>query len=127
MNDLLYNLSKVLAHSVVYFAREEATGDPLGFDFTSNTGSTSGTSNSSTAFQRQGTTTTGADWNLPSWLSSLVQSAPATSAVPLGTAVKDWSFVTNLLQEDPTQVFGAPTLDNILNISPNQYDGRSTL
>jgi hypothetical protein len=127
MNDLLYNLSKVLAHSVMYFAREEAHGDPLGFDFSANTGQSSQQSNTQSAFQRQGTTTTGADWNLPAWLSSLIQSAPATSAVPSGTAANDWSFITNLLQQDPTQVYGAPTLDNILNISPNEYDGRPAL
>lgn len=127
MNDFIINLSRVLAHSAVYFARAEAEGDPVNFDFTANTGSTSSQSQSSTAFQRQGTTTTGADWNLPAWLSQLVQQAPSTSAVPQGTSDSDWSFITGLLNQDPTQVYQGGALDNISTIDPTSYDGQPQL
>ena len=129
MNDFSVNLSQVLAHSIVFFARQEAVGDPVAFDFTANTGSgsTSSQSSSSTAFQRKGTETTGANWSLPTWLEGLIQQAPTQSAIPQGAVNNDWSFVTSLLQQDPSQVFGNTALNTIIGIDPTQYSGQESL
>ena len=127
MTEFLIRLSRVLGHSVVFFAREEAVGDPLGFDFTSNTGSTSGTQSSSTAFQRQGATNTGQTFQLPAWLSSLIQQSTEGGTLPAGMVDNDWQLITSLLQQDPSQGYGVSQLNQILGIDPTNFNGAPQL
>lgn len=127
MNDYRIALAQALAHSVVFFSRQEASGDPVGFDFTSNTGSTSGTSESSTAFSRQGTTNTGQTFQLPTWLSALIQQSTGQGALPQGVVDSDWSLLSGLLNQSPDQGYGTSALDQILNLDPTTFNGGDQL
>lgn len=127
MNEFLIRLAEVLAHSAVFFAREDAKGDPVAFDFTSNTGSTTGTSSGSTAFQRQGSTNTGQTFQLPAWLSTLIQGATQQGQIPGGVGENEWQFITGLLQQDPSQGFGTSALNQILGIDPVNFNGAPAL
>lgn len=101
--------------------------DAVGFDFTSNQGSQSGTQESSTAFQRQGTTTTGQGWQLPAWLSSLLQQAPVQTQMPASVQSMDWSAIMGLLGQDQTAVPGKSILDFLMSIDPTTFTGSPQL
>lgn len=84
-------------------------------------------SSGSSKFSRTGTSTVGKEFTLPSDLAALVQQAYQGSAIDPGTGQNFLNLLNQLMTQNPEQVPGMGTLDEVSHMDPGNFENRSSL